>query len=140
MSVNKTILVGHIGHTPKIHAGADGKRVASLSVATSKRWKNEAGEQKEVTTWHKVVVFNQATVSFVEQYVKKGSKVYVEGEIATRQYTPTTETTARTIVEIVVRGGSHQILGLDRTEGGAPPPSENDYTSTTPAVDDDIPY
>lgn len=139
MNVNKAILIGHVGHSPKVNTGGDGKRVASLSVATSKRWKDDAGEQREVTTWHRIVVFNQPTVGFVEQYVKKGSKVYVEGEIAARQYTPNNETTPRTIVEIVVRGGGHQILNLDRADGTSVP-SESDYTSPAPADDADIPF
>ena len=86
-SVNKVILLGRLGKDPEIRSMQSGKRVANFGLATSKRWKDrETQEQKESTTWHNVVVFNEGLVGIIEQYVKKGSQIYVEGEIQTRKW------------------------------------------------------
>ena len=86
-SVNKVILLGRLGKDPEIRSMQSGKRVANFGLATSKRWKDrETQEQKESTTWHNVVVFNEGLVGIIEQYVKKGSQIYVEGELQTRKW------------------------------------------------------
>ena len=86
-SVNKVILLGRLGKDPEIRSMQNGKRVANFGLATSKRWKDrETQEQKESTTWHNVVVFNEGLVGIIEQYVKKGSQIYVEGELQTRKW------------------------------------------------------
>ncbi len=86
-SVNKVILLGRLGKDPEIRSMQNGKRVANFGLATSKRWKDrETQEQKEATTWHNIVVFNEGLVGIIEQYVKKGSQIYVEGEIQTRKW------------------------------------------------------
>ena len=85
-SVNKVILLGNLGKDPEIRSMNSGNKVASFSLATSKRWKDKATqEQKAKTSWHNIVIFGDGLVNIVEKYVKKGSKVYVEGELNTSQ-------------------------------------------------------
>ena len=86
-SVNKTILLGNLGRDPEIRSMQSGAKMASFSIATSKRWKDRnTQEQKEKTSWHNIVVFGDGLVDIVEKYVKKGSKIYVEGELQTRKW------------------------------------------------------
>jgi single-strand DNA-binding protein len=86
-SVNKVILVGNLGRDPEIKQMPSGSSIANLSVATSESWRDKAsGERKEKTEWHRVVVFNEGLVRIVEQYLKKGSKVYLEGQLETRKW------------------------------------------------------
>ena len=86
-SVNKVILLGNLGRDPEIRSMQSGSKMASFSIATSKRWKDKnTQEQKEKTSWHNVVVFGDGLVNIVENYVKKGSKIYVEGELQTRKW------------------------------------------------------
>src|SRR6187402_277010 len=87
-SVNKVILIGNLGADPEIRTLTSGDRVANLRIATSETWRDRAsGERKERTEWHRVVVFNDNIVKVVEQYLKKGSTVYIEGAIQTRKWT-----------------------------------------------------
>jgi single-strand DNA-binding protein len=87
-SVNKVILLGNVGKDPEIRSTADGKKIANFSVATSEEWKDKAtGERKERTEWHRVCVFNDGLVGVIEKYVKKGTKVYIEGALQTRKWT-----------------------------------------------------
>jgi single-strand DNA-binding protein len=86
-SVNKVILLGNLGRDPEIRSMQSGKKMASFSIATTKRWKDRnTQEQKENTSWHNIVVFNEGLVDVIEKYIKKGSKIYVEGELSTRKY------------------------------------------------------
>lgn len=86
-SVNKVILVGNLGRDPEVRAMQNGNKVCNLSLATSETWKDKAsGERKERSEWHKVVIFNDRLVSIAEQYLRKGSKVYIEGALQTRKY------------------------------------------------------
>lgn len=86
-SVNKVIIVGNIGKDPEIRTMNSGERVANLSVATSESWRDKAsGERKEKTEWHRVVIFNENIVKVAENYLKKGSTVYIEGSLQTRKY------------------------------------------------------
>jgi len=87
-SVNKVILIGNLGRDPEIRSMQDGNRVANLSVATSESWRDKAsGERRERTEWHRVVVFNDHLVGIIEKYLRKGSKVYLEGQLQTRKWT-----------------------------------------------------
>lgn len=87
-SVNKVILVGNVGKDPEIRSTQDGKEIASLSLATSDSWKDKStGERKEKTEWHRISVFNDGLVGVIKNYVKKGSKLYIEGQIQTRKWT-----------------------------------------------------
>jgi single-strand DNA-binding protein len=87
-SVNKVMLVGNLGRDPEVRHTQDGKPIVNLSIATSESWRDRnTGERKEKTEWHRVVIFNEALAKVAEQYLKKGSTVYVEGQLQTRKYT-----------------------------------------------------
>lgn len=87
-SVNKVILVGNLGKDPEVRHTQDGKPIVTLSLATSESWRDKSsGERKEKTEWHRVVIFNEALAKVAEQYLKKGSTIYVEGQLQTRKYT-----------------------------------------------------
>lgn len=85
-SINKVILVGNLGRDPEIRHTTAGQKIAHLSIATSDTWKDKSGERQERTEWHRVVVFNTNLADFAERYLKKGSKVYIEGALQTRKY------------------------------------------------------
>jgi single-strand DNA-binding protein len=88
MSINKVILVGNVGQDPEIRNTQDGREIASLSIATSDSWKDKnSGEKKEKTEWHKIAIFSQGLVGIVKNYVKKGTKLYIEGSLQTRKWT-----------------------------------------------------
>lgn len=88
MSINKVILVGNVGQDPEIRSTQDGREIANFSLATSESWKDKAtGEKKDKTEWHRVVIFSQGLVNIVKNYVKKGSKLYIEGSLQTRKWT-----------------------------------------------------
>jgi single-strand DNA-binding protein len=87
-SVNKVILVGNLGRDPEIRSTQDGQRVANLNLATSESWRDRvSGERKERTEWHRVVIFNERLVEIAEKYLRKGSKIYIEGQLQTRKWT-----------------------------------------------------
>jgi len=86
-SLNKVLLIGRLGADPEIKQMANGKNVARLSLATSQNWKDKnTGEKKQKTEWHRVVIFNEGLVNVVQQYLKKGSQVYIEGQLSTRKW------------------------------------------------------
>ena len=87
-SVNKVILVGNLGADPEVRHTQDGRPIVNLSLATSESWRDkQSGERKERTEWHRVVIFNENLAKVAEQYLKKGAKVYIEGQLQTRKYT-----------------------------------------------------
>lgn len=86
-SINKVILVGNLGRDPEIRHTNSGQKIANLSVATSDTWKDKSGERQERTEWHRVVVFNANLAEFAERFLRKGSKVYIEGSLQTRKFT-----------------------------------------------------
>ncbi len=87
-SVNKVILVGNLGKDPEVRHTQDGKPIVNLSIATTESWRDKgSGERKEKTEWHRVVIFNEALAKVAEQYLKKGSSVYLEGQLQTRKWT-----------------------------------------------------
>ena len=103
-SVNKVILVGNLGRDPEIRTMQNGARVANLSIATGESWKDKAtGERKERTEWHRVVIFNDGLVTIAERYLKKGSKVYLEGQVETRKWTDQASGQDKYTTEIVLR-------------------------------------
>lgn len=116
-SVNKVILVGNLGADPEIRHMQNGKPVCNLRIATSETWRDrESGERRERTEWHRVVIFNEGLCKIVEQYVKKGSKVYLEGQLQTRQYEQDGITKYST--EIVLQGFNSALTMLDSAGGG----------------------
>ena len=117
-SVNKVILVGNLGRDPEIRSMNSGDRVANLSVATSDRWRDrQTGEQRERTEWHRVVVFDQRIAEFLEKYVRKGRKIYLEGELQTRKWTDQSGQ-ERYTTEVVLQRFRGQLTMLDSRDGG----------------------
>ena len=117
-SVNKVILVGNLGRDPEIRRTQDGRPIANLSVATSESWRDKTtGERKEKTEWHRVVIFNEGLCKIVEQYLKKGAKVYLEGQLQTRKYTDK-DGVEKYSTEVVLQGFNSSLTMLDARGGG----------------------
>ena len=117
-SVNKVILIGNLGRDPEVRSFQNGGRVANLTVATGESWKDKAtGERKERTEWHRVVVFNENLLSFAEKYLKKGAKVYVEGQLETRKWTDQSGA-EKYSTEIVLRPFRGELVSLDNGNRG----------------------
>ena len=117
-SVNKVILVGNLGADPEIRRTQDGRPIANLRIATSESWRDKnTGERKEKTEWHRVVVFNEGLCKVIEQYVKKGSKVYIEGALQTRKWTDQSGQ-ERYSTEVVLQGFNSTLTMLDGRSGG----------------------
>ena len=112
-SVNKVILLGNLGRDPEIRSMQSGSKMATFSMATSKRWKDKATqEQRDKTSWHNIVVFGDGLVDIVEKYVKKGSKIYVEGELQTRKWQDQ-DGNDRYTTEVVLQGFNSNLTLLD---------------------------
>lgn len=114
--INKVTLIGNLGKSPDIRQTSDGRELANISLATTERWKDKnTGEKKEKTEWHNIVVFNQGLVNVVKNYVKKGSKLYVEGQLQTRKWTDNNGVDKYT-TEIVLQNFNSSLLILDKVE------------------------
>lgn len=151
-SVNKVILVGNLGQDPEIRTMQSGDRVANFSIATSESWKDKnSGERKEKTEWHRVVCFNQGLVKVIEGYVKKGSKLYIEGQLETRSWEQDGQKKYTT--EVVLRPFRGELTMLDsrNSSGGGfqdsgPPPFESASPSASndavpvDELEDEIPF
>ena len=131
-SVNKVIIIGNLGKDPEIRAFQNGGRVASFSVATSENWKDKAtGEKKERTEWHRISVLNDKLVEIVERYLKKGAKVYIEGQLETRKWTDK-DGQEKYSTEVVLRPFRGEITMLDSpagNRGGSPSMPSDDRGS-----------
>ena len=155
-SVNKVILIGHLGADPEIRRTQDGRPIASFRLATSESWRDKnTGERKERTEWHSIVVFSEGLAKVVEQYLKKGSPVYVEGQLQTRKWQDQAGQD-RYSTEVVLQGFNANLTLLGSPSGNRPPPaaSPEDYgreTARAPTgaastgsfsrdLDDDIPF
>ena len=118
-SINKVTLVGNIGNDPEVKTFQNGNKVVNLSLATSERWKDkESGEMKTNTEWHKVVIYNPVLADIAEKYVKKGSKIYLEGQLQTRKWQDSSGADKYT-TEIVLQNFRGELLLLDRTNEGS---------------------
>lgn len=116
-SVNKVILVGNLGRDPEIRQMPSGGSIANLSVATSETWRDrQSGERKERTEWHRVVIFSDGLVKIAEQYLRKGSKVYIEGQLETRKWTDQSGQEKYT-TEVVLRNFNSTLTMLDGRDG-----------------------
>ncbi len=148
-SVNKVILIGNLGADPEIRTTKDGRPIATFSIATSDIWKDKnTGERREKTEWHRIVVFQEGICRFVEQYIKKGAKLYIEGQLQTRKW----QDQDKYSTEVVLQNFSGTLIALDSRGGGggdfAPSPDTDDSSSKgkssppPPAdeMDDDIPF
>lgn len=160
-SVNKVILVGNLGKDPEIRRTQDGRPIANLSIATSETWRDKGtGERKEKTEWHRVVIFNEGLYKVAEQYLKKGAKVYIEGQLQTRKWTDQSGV-EKYSTEVVLQGFNSNLTMLDGRGGGGGSFSDDggsDFGSSGPVssaprravaagggsrnsdMDDDIPF
>lgn len=164
-SVNKVILIGNLGKDPEIRRTQDGKAIANLTVATSETWRDKSsGDRKEKTEWHRVVIFNEGLCKVAEQYLKKGAKVYIEGQIQTRKWTDQSGV-EKCSTEVVLQGFGGSLTMLDGKSSGdtqsddrpisqrAMPKAPNNYAAATgrdpistgrprndDALDDPIPF
>ena len=160
-SVNKVILVGNLGCDPEVRHTQDGKAIVNLSVATSENWRDkQTGERKEKTEWHRVVIFNENLGKIAEQYLKKGAKVYIEGQLQTRKYNDK-DGVEKYSTEVVLQGFNSTLTMLDGRSGGGGgsfgSDDSGDFGSSSPAssaprravaagggrnsdMDDDIPF
>ena len=113
-SLNKVQLIGRLGADPDIKQMVNGKNVARLSIATSQSWKDKSsGERKEKTEWHRVVIFNEGLVNVVQQYLKKGANVYIEGQLSTRKWKDESSGQDKYSTEIVLQGYNSSLTMLD---------------------------
>ena len=147
-SLNKVLLIGRLGADPEIKQMVNGKSVARLSLATSQTWKDKnSGEKKEKTEWHRIVIFNEGLVNVVQQYLKKGAQIYVEGQLSTRKWKDEQSGQDKYSTEVVIQGFNSSLTMLG---GGA---SQNNIASqatkqniddgsqvTHNDLDDDIPF
>ncbi len=149
-SLNKVMLIGNIGADPVIRQTQDGKRLAQLSLATSESWKDKStGEKKEKTSWHRIVIFNDGLAGVVESYVKKGSKLYIEGQLQTRKFTD--QNGNKKYTTEVILGNYNGTLTMLDSRGSGSSESISDMSSdmnqeaidSSPAdidIDDEIPF
>tara|TARA_B100001123_G_scaffold424577_1_gene536271 strand:+ start:78 stop:536 length:459 start_codon:yes stop_codon:yes gene_type:complete len=149
-SLNKVLLIGRLGADPEIKQMVNGKSVARLSIATSNTWKDKnTGDKKEKTEWHRVVVFSEGLVNVIQQYVKKGAQVYIEGQLTTRKWKDEKSGTDRYSTEVVLQGfnSSFKILSSknnqidgnqDINQEKSPLPNDNNIPSND--LDDEIPF
>jgi|TARA_B110000027_G_C15955627_1_gene227549 single-strand DNA-binding protein len=149
-SLNKVLLIGRLGADPEIKQMVNGKSVARLSVATSQSWKDKStGERKEKTEWHRVVIFNEGLVSVVQQYLKKGANVYIEGALTTRKWKDESSGQDKYSTEVVLQGYNSSLTMLDGrgksensnlvTENKSTLPND-DIQSVSNDLDDEIPF
>ena len=149
-SLNKVQLIGRLGADPDIKQMVNGKNVARLSIATSQSWKDKSsGERKEKTEWHRVVIFNEGLVNVVQQYVKKGSNVYVEGQLSTRKWKDEASGQDKYSTEIILQGYNSSLTMLDSrnssnnsnlvSENKSSLPKDN-LNQDVSDLDDEIPF
>jgi|TARA_B110001454_G_scaffold182981_1_gene177802 single-strand DNA-binding protein len=149
-SLNKVLLIGRLGADPEIKQMVNGKSVARLSLATSNTWKDKnTGEKKEKTEWHRVVIFNEGLVNVVQQYVKKGAQVYIEGQLTTRKWRDEKAGIDKYSTEVVLQGFNSSFKILSSKNNQIENIQENNNTksslpdSETPPsndLDDEIPF
>ena len=149
-SLNKVQLIGRLGADPEIKQMVNGKNVARLSLATSQSWKDKStGERKEKTEWHRVVIFNEGLVNIVQQYLKKGANIYVEGQLSTRKWKDEASGQDKYSTEIILQGYNSSLTMLDSRGKGENSNLVNENKSSLPKenlnqensdLDDEIPF
>ena len=150
-SLNKVLLIGRLGADPEIKQMVNGKNVARLSIATSQSWKDKnSGERKEKTEWHRVVIFNEGLVGVVQQYLKKGANVYIEGQLSTRKWKDESTGQDKYSTEIILQGFNSSLTMLDSKnkndgsnlvkENKSSLPNDNDISQKDDSLDDEIPF
>ena len=148
-SLNKVQLIGRLGADPEVKQMVNGKSVARLSLATSQSWKDRnSGEKKEKTEWHRIVVFNEGLVNVVQQYLKKGAQIYVEGQLTTRKWKDEQSGQDKYSTEIVIQGYNSSLTMLGGGNSGGGIANDNTQSSNNTDemsqisndMDDDIPF
>ena len=150
-SLNKVLLIGRFGADPEIKQMVNGKSVARLSLATSQSWKDKnTGEKKEKTEWHRIVVFNEGLVNVVQQYLKKGAQVYIEGQLSTRKWKDEQSGQDKYSTEILIQGYNSSLTmlgggggrGIQNDNSSETIPKNSDNTSQIEQndLDDEIPF
>ena len=149
-SLNKVLLIGRLGADPEIKQMVNGKNVARLSLATSQTWKDKnTGERKEKTEWHRVVIFNEGLINVIQQYLKKGANVYVEGQLSTRKWKDESTGQDKYSTEIVLQGYNSSQTMLDGKNKSTEASPVTDSKSSLPNdnlnqdnsdLDDEIPF
>ena len=150
-SLNKVQLIGRLGADPEIKQMVNGKNVARLSLATSQSWKDKnSGEKKEKTEWHRIVIFNEGLVNVVQQYLKKGANIYVEGQLSTRKWKDEASGQDKYSTEVILQGYNSNLTMLDNrnrsdqsnnlvSENKSSLPNEN-LNQDISELDDEIPF
>jgi len=139
MSLNKVMLIGNLGRDPEVRFSQSGDKITNLNLATSEKWKDKAtGERREKTEWHRVVIFNKHLAEIAEKYLKKGSKVYLEGALQTRKWTDNSGVDKYT-TEIVLQNFHGELVMLNKVTETDTPPSDMPRTLIID-VDDEIPF
>jgi single-strand DNA-binding protein len=139
-SLNKVMLIGNLGRDPEVRTMSNGDRVVSFSLATTETWKDKDGEQRGKTEWHNVVIFNDGLGRIVEQYLRKGSKVYVAGQLQTREYTDK-DGAKRKTTEVVLRPYRGELMLLSgREERRSDDAGQRASKPEAAPIDDDIPF
>ena len=145
-SLNKVILIGRLGADPEIKQMTNGKNVARISLATSDTWKDKnTGEKKEKTEWHRIVIFNEGLVNVVQQYLKKGAQIYIEGQLTTRKWKDEQSGQDKYSTEIVLQGYNSTLKMLSNRatsdlSGQNSEPIKNDSSNTQNDLNDEIPF
>jgi single-strand DNA-binding protein len=148
-SLNKVLLIGRLGNDPEIKQTQGGKSFASLSLATSESWKDKSsGEKKEKTEWHRVVIFNEGLVNVVQQYLKKGAQIYIEGQLTTNKYTDSNgqEKYSTQIVlqgfnsTLTMLGGNARSGENESSQSSASSALPSDDMSSPADLDDEVPF
>ena len=146
-SLNKVLLIGRLGADPEIKQMVNGKSVARLSLATSQSWKDKnTGEKKEKTEWHRVVIFNEGLVNIVQQYLKKGAQIYIEGQLTTRKWKDEQSGQDKYSTEIILQGYNSTLKMLntrvsnDLSGSGTEPSAIENVPSQSNDLDDEIPF
>ena len=149
-SLNKVLLIGRLGADPEIKQMVNGKKVARFSLATSQSWKDKnSGEKKEKTEWHRIVIFSEGLVNVVQQYLKKGAQIYIEGQLSTRKWQDEQSGKDRYSTEVVLQGfnSSFKILSSKNNQMGnlqndtsSKSSLPNDETPSSSDLDDEIPF
>ena len=146
-SLNKVLLIGRLGGDPEIKQMVNGKNVARFSLATSQSWKDKnTGEKKQKTEWHRVVIFNEGLVNVVQQYLKKGSQVYIEGQLSTRKWKDEQSGQDKYSTEVVIQGynSSLTMLGgrgeIENNNQNTSSLPKDEAPSTSNDLDDEIPF
>ena len=146
-SLNKVLLIGRLGADPEIKQMVNGKSVARLSLATSQTWKDKnTGEKKEKTEWHRIVVFNEGLVNVVQQYLKKGAQVYVEGQLSSRKWKDEQSGQDKYTTEILIQGYNSSLTMLGSSNQNSIPSQDakqnidDNNIASQDNLDDDIPF